>query len=75
MKKQIIVAKTAARVKVAGKIIPLALIMYLDKSQGFYPIENGYLIDTYNFFGFGKKIEYNVFDQNLRNKIAEIKSW
>jgi hypothetical protein len=58
-----------------GEINPLALIMYLDKSQGFYPIENGYLIDTYNFFGFGKKIEYNVFDQNLRNKIAEIKSW
>jgi len=53
----------------------LALVAYLDKSDGYYPIDNGYLIDKYNFFGFGEKVEYNLFDQKLRNKIEEIESW
>lgn len=53
----------------------IALVPYLDDSNGFYPIISNYLIDKYNYFGFGEKVPYDTFNQKLRDKIREVKSW
>jgi hypothetical protein len=63
------------RGKFLNYVNALALVVYLDKSEGYFPIDNGYLIDAHNFFGFGEKLDYRTFEQSLKNKIEEIKSW
>ncbi len=43
----------------------IALVTYLDKSKGYYPINNNYIFDKYNFFGFGEKIALSgILNQN-----------
>ena len=53
----------------------IALVPYLDDSNGYYPVVNGYIIDKYNYFGFGTKVPYNEFEKELEKKIEEVKSW
>ena len=45
------------------------------KSCSMYPIEDGYVLDENNALGFGKKVPVDVFKQNIRNKINEIKNY
>ncbi len=54
---------------------PLALVPYLDNATGYYPIVNGYLLDKYNQFGFGKKILLEDFNKKFINKIEEMATW
>ena len=44
-------------------------------SQGCFPIENGYLIDENNYFGYGSKVPWNLFRSKIINQINIIKSW
>ncbi len=53
----------------------IVLVPYLDDSNGFYPINSGYVIDKYNFFEFGERIPLHVFDKKLRNQIKEVEEW
>jgi hypothetical protein len=53
----------------------LTLVPYLNNSHGYYPILNGYLIENHNYFGYGKKVPYDIFEQKLRDKIKEVESW
>jgi hypothetical protein len=53
----------------------VALVPYLDDSNGYYPIINNYLIDKYNYFGFGERVQYNEFNEKFINKIKEVESW
>jgi hypothetical protein len=46
-----------------------------DSSYGWYPIENGYLIDKNNFWGFGNEISWDEFKSDILQKINLIKSW
>jgi hypothetical protein len=40
-----------------------------------YPIEDGNVIDEKNALGFGTSVPVNVFKQNIRNTINEIKNY
>jgi hypothetical protein len=51
------------------------LAYYFGKSFGYFSIVDGNVIDKFNFFGFGDKVEFKIFDKKLRDKIKEIKSW
>lgn len=51
------------------------LAYYFGKTLGYFPIVDGNIIDKFNFFRFGEKVEFKKFDQKLRDKIKEIKSW
>ncbi len=53
----------------------IVLVPYLDDSNGFYPVLDGYIIDKYNTFDFSEKTPYQIFDEKLKNKIKEIESW
>ena len=44
-------------------------------SRSMYPIEDGFVIDKGNILGFGEKVPVDVFKQNIRNKIEEIKNY
>lgn len=46
-----------------------------ENSCSMYPIEDGYVLDENNYLGFGKKVPLDVFKQNIRNKINEIKQY
>ena len=53
-----------------------SLIPYpLRGSRSMYPIENGNVIDEKNALGFGTVIPVDVFKQNIRDKINEIKNY
>ncbi len=53
----------------------LALVEYLDDSDGYYPINGDKILDSHDFFGLGKNPLYKEFVQNLKQKIQEIQSW
>ena len=44
-------------------------------SFSMYPIENGNVIDEENALGFGTLVPVDVFKENIRNKINEIKNY
>ncbi len=44
-------------------------------SYGCFQIDNGYLIDSNNYFGYGEKIFWTDFRNNLTQQINLIKSW
>lgn len=44
-------------------------------SYNMYPVENGNVIDVENALGFGTSVPIEVFKQNIRNKINEIKNY
>jgi hypothetical protein len=54
-------------------VIVNAIITYLDNNAGCYKIENGYLLDTYNFFSFGEKVEWKDFVGGLQKKFDMLK--
>lgn len=54
-------------------IILNAVICYLDNNKGCYKIENGYLLDTYNFFSFGEKVEWKDFVSSLKKRVDLLK--
>ena len=47
----------------------------IDLSKGCFPIENGYLIDENNYFGYGAKVQWNVFRDKINKQIDLIKLW
>ncbi len=53
----------------------MALYAGLDRSDAYYPIENGELTDAYNLFGFGERLEFTTFEAKLDSLITEVKSW
>lgn len=53
----------------------MVLVPYLDDSNGFYPINDSYITDKYNYFRFGERIPFYIFELKLRNKIGELESW
>ncbi len=44
-------------------------------SSSMYPVENGIVKDEQNALGFGTEVPVNIFKQNIRNKIEEIKNY
>ncbi|MFZ1979584.1 MAG: hypothetical protein WAV76_16645 [Bacteroidota bacterium] len=50
-------------------------LMYLDRSEGYYPIVDKKIADLYNLFGFGQTLNYEDFERHLKASIQEIKSW
>ena len=46
-----------------------------ENSCSMYPIEDGYVLDAKNALGFGEKVPVDIFKQNIRNKINEIKNY
>lgn len=53
----------------------IGLLTYLDSSYGRYPIENNMIIDKDNYFGYGTKVYWNTFKDNLLELIKTIKTW
>jgi hypothetical protein len=51
----------------------LTLITYLDDNHGLYKVQDGKLIDKYNFFSFGDIISWNDFIQMFNKKVELIK--
>jgi hypothetical protein len=64
-----------ARVSPDFNLNQIGLLTTLDKSYGKYPIINGELIDKENYFGYGTKVQWNIFKNNLLELIKTIKSW
>jgi hypothetical protein len=56
--------------------LPIALLdNTVDGSSGCFPIEEGYVIDRKNYFGFGERVPWEEFRNNLIKQINTIKSW
>ena len=53
----------------------LAWYTGFDKSETYYPIENGMLTDSSDLFGFGNRLELKTFEAKLDSLITEVKSW
>ncbi len=53
----------------------IGLVMFLDNSQGYYPIEAGNIDDPYQLFELDKRISIDQLNEKLQQTIQQIKSW
>jgi len=53
----------------------IGLVMFLDYSEGYYPMEDGSIDDPYQLFELDKRISIDQLNEKLQQTIQQIKSW